>query len=272
MMVVEGLLKGMQLSIDGKPLDRRYRTTIGLHGKHEAGLNGLPIEMDRAGAAHSFVGTRNMGASKSCDITNEIDEEHSYRDGLLINLVVDGDRDFLVHECFPRSARAKAVAITSCASVSMSFLRYSASAHMSLWVSVDAAAVSAALEIAEASASGHAEQSFFPSRRSPRSGCQPAYGQPSDAAAPVVAKFDRRANPDDGQRIRDQDPISCRHCRTSLGAAGRVTATTISSSRRAVSSGPCKNASASNERRPVLLTSSSDAPMPMQVGGMHAAI
>src|ERR1700691_6806698 len=51
--------------------------------------------------------------------------------------------------------------------------------------------------------SGHAEQSLFPNRRSPRSGFQPAYGQPSDAAAPVVAKFDGRANPDDGQRIRD---------------------------------------------------------------------
>ena len=51
---------------------------------------------------------------------------------IVIDLAVDGDRDFLFHECLPRVARAKAVVITWRASVAINLLRYSASAHMSL--------------------------------------------------------------------------------------------------------------------------------------------
>src|SRR5271169_944663 len=107
--------------------------------------------MHRARATHSFIGATNMSTSECGNITNEIHQQHSDRYRLLINLTVDGNRDFLIHECFPSSARAKAVAITSHPKVSISCLRYSASAHMSVWVSVEAAAVSAALEIAELS-------------------------------------------------------------------------------------------------------------------------
>ena len=75
MMVVERLLQRVQLSIDGKPFDRRNRTTVGLHGKHQAGLHRLTVEVDGAGTAYSLEGAANMGAGEPGDVANEVDEQ-----------------------------------------------------------------------------------------------------------------------------------------------------------------------------------------------------
>ena len=51
----EGLLQRMEPLCRGEALDRRDRAALGLDRKHRAGLHGLTVDVDRAGAALARV-------------------------------------------------------------------------------------------------------------------------------------------------------------------------------------------------------------------------
>lgn len=74
MMVVERFLQRVQLSVDGKPFDGRNFMAVGLHGKHQAGLHRLAVNVDGAGTAYSLEGTANVGSGEPGDVANEVDE------------------------------------------------------------------------------------------------------------------------------------------------------------------------------------------------------
>src|SRR5262249_6421893 len=74
-MVVERLLQRVQLSIDCKPFDRCNRTTVRLHGQHQAGFYCFTVEVHRAGAAYSLERAADVGASEPGDVANEVDQK-----------------------------------------------------------------------------------------------------------------------------------------------------------------------------------------------------
>jgi hypothetical protein len=50
-MPMEGFLHRMQDIVLREPFDRRYTTSLRLHGQHSAGLDRFPVDVDHAAAA-----------------------------------------------------------------------------------------------------------------------------------------------------------------------------------------------------------------------------
>src|SRR3546814_1825989 len=113
--------------------------------------------MHRACPAHPLIGAADMGSREAQAVAQEIDQQHAIGHGFLMHLAVDGDADIDgVHGFPPRlggqpAARASAVAATSAPSVRIRCLRYSASAHRSLCVSISSAAAAMAAAMPSAS-------------------------------------------------------------------------------------------------------------------------
>src|SRR6476469_2161811 len=63
-LLVERPLHGVQLAVPRKPLDRRDLGAIGLHREHGARLDGLAVDVHRAGAARRGV-TTDVGAGQA---------------------------------------------------------------------------------------------------------------------------------------------------------------------------------------------------------------
>jgi hypothetical protein len=61
--LVEGLLKRVELAILGEALNGTKFCAVGLHRQHNTGTNGLTVEENRTGAADAVLAP-DMGASE----------------------------------------------------------------------------------------------------------------------------------------------------------------------------------------------------------------
>ena len=95
-MLPEGGLQGMEALGRGHALDRGDGRAVGLDGEHRAGLDGLAVEVDRAGAALRGVAA-DVGAREVQVLAEELDQEPSGLDIHLPGNSVDDERNMLVH-------------------------------------------------------------------------------------------------------------------------------------------------------------------------------
>jgi hypothetical protein len=73
-MLVKRLLDRMQGSVRREPLDRRDLSVLRLDGEHRAGLHGLAVDEDRAGAAGGGVAA-DVRAGQPEVLTQEVGEQ-----------------------------------------------------------------------------------------------------------------------------------------------------------------------------------------------------
>jgi len=74
MVVPEGLLERMQLVLGRKALDRGEGDPVSLHREHGARFDGLPVHVDRAGAAVGCVAAH-VRAGQPKLIADRVDQQ-----------------------------------------------------------------------------------------------------------------------------------------------------------------------------------------------------
>src|SRR3954463_4104270 len=88
----EGLLHGVQLSVLRDALDRGDRRPVGLDGEQRAGFDRAAVEVDRAGAALAGVAA-DLRAGQAEAVPDEVDEQRPRLDVGFPLDAVDGHRD-----------------------------------------------------------------------------------------------------------------------------------------------------------------------------------
>ena len=89
----ERALQRRQLAVvAGQVLDRAHARAVGLDGEHHAALHGLPVELDRAGAAVAGVAA-DVRAREVEIVAHEVHEQPPCRNLALVRLAVDLDGD-----------------------------------------------------------------------------------------------------------------------------------------------------------------------------------
>ena len=98
-MLVERLLKGMEIAIRGQAFDRSQFGTIGLNRQHNAGANRFAVEMDRTGAAHAMLAA-NMRAGQSKILTQKVRQQLAWLTSCLAARAINGKshRDQFRHD------------------------------------------------------------------------------------------------------------------------------------------------------------------------------
>ena len=76
MMLAEGFLHRMQLAVLGETLDRHHIGTVAGNGERRAGLHGLAVDMDHAGAALAGVAA-DMCAGQTKLVPQELDQQRA---------------------------------------------------------------------------------------------------------------------------------------------------------------------------------------------------
>ena len=92
-MLVERTLERIQLALGGEPFDRVDARAVGLYRQQHAALDGLAVEVNRAGAAVPRVAAH-VRAGQPEVVPDEVDEKPTHGDVVLDRLAVDvhGDR------------------------------------------------------------------------------------------------------------------------------------------------------------------------------------
>src|SRR5437762_4916569 len=97
MLVPEGLLDRVQLTIFGHALNRRQALALGLDRKHRAALDGFAVDQDRAGAALARVAA-DVSAGEPQVVAEVVHEQQARLDLMLVPAAVDGCRDLRSEE------------------------------------------------------------------------------------------------------------------------------------------------------------------------------
>src|SRR5262249_48067464 len=112
----EGFLERMELSILGKPLDRRQTRAVGLGGEHHACLDRLTIHPDGAGTALARVTTD--GRPRQAErLAQGADQQKPGLDRVPIANAVGRDGDGALHDASPLAAeksRPETISSFSC--------------------------------------------------------------------------------------------------------------------------------------------------------------
>jgi hypothetical protein len=90
--LVERLLQGMPLPVRGEPLDRGHFAPVGLDRQHGAALDGLAVQVDRAGPAVGGVAA-NRGAGQTQPVTQIVDQQKTGFHLVLVRRAVHLHRD-----------------------------------------------------------------------------------------------------------------------------------------------------------------------------------
>ena len=90
--VVEGLLHGVQLAVPLEALDGEHLGAVGLDGQHRAGLHAHPVEVNGARPAVARVAADHR-ARLAEPFTQVLDEQHAGLDVVLVDEAVDGGPD-----------------------------------------------------------------------------------------------------------------------------------------------------------------------------------
>ena len=92
MVLVEGLLDGMQPGVSGQALDRRHRASVGLDGQHRARLHRLPVEQHGARTTRSRVAA-DVRPLQPQVLAQEVDEQRARLDVRGLLGAVDRNRE-----------------------------------------------------------------------------------------------------------------------------------------------------------------------------------
>src|SRR6266850_1219071 len=95
-LVPEGLLQRMQLSIRRHAFDRGEAVAFRLDGEHRAALDGLPVDQDGASAALAGVAP-DVSAREADHIAQVVHEQEPWLDLMLVLVPVDCRRDLVLH-------------------------------------------------------------------------------------------------------------------------------------------------------------------------------
>ena len=91
--LVERTLERMQVAVRRRePLDRPERAAVRLDREHQAGPDGLAVELDGAGAAHALLAA-DLRASEPGAVPDEVRQERPRLDIALVRRAVDLDAD-----------------------------------------------------------------------------------------------------------------------------------------------------------------------------------
>src|SRR5262249_43627629 len=149
----EALLHGVEHTVDLKTLDRPDPVAGGGGGEERAGLDGLAVHQNDAGATVRGVAPP-VGSREADRVPQEVHEQEPRLDLVCVLLAVDGDR-YLHHASSP-SARAVARRNARCASSCTTCRLYSADPR---W-SVTGLLAAAAMRAASASSSSEGSSPF----------------------------------------------------------------------------------------------------------------
>src|SRR5215472_16468486 len=110
MVRTEGALQGGQGLRRTETLDRLHLGAVGLHGEHQAGARGPPLDDDRAGATDAVL-TADMRSCQANLLAEEVGEIGAHIDVGLDGPAVDAEVDLArVHAGPPALRRASASA------------------------------------------------------------------------------------------------------------------------------------------------------------------
>ena len=93
----EPLLDRVQVAVLGEALDRGDLDAVALHGEEVAGLHGLAVHEDGAGAALAGVAP-DVGAGEPDQLANIVDEQESRLHFVAVRLAVDGHLHWEFHD------------------------------------------------------------------------------------------------------------------------------------------------------------------------------
>ena len=75
-LIPEGFLHGIELSVGGQALDGEDVASVGLDGEHGAALDGLAVDVDGAGAADGGLAA-DVRAGESGDFAQVVNEQQA---------------------------------------------------------------------------------------------------------------------------------------------------------------------------------------------------
>src|SRR6266540_4212126 len=104
----EAFLDGVELAVLGHPLDGLDLRPLALDGQERAGLHGLSVQVDGAGAALARVAAH-VRAGESRELPDVVDEEEAGLDVMRVLGSVDGHRDGCLHRMHLLKAGCRSV-------------------------------------------------------------------------------------------------------------------------------------------------------------------